>query len=898
VQTERPTPEAMLARAAAEGAESTRGRLTIYFGMAPGVGKTYALLQDAQARKRAGVDVVVGWVETHGRRETAELVRGLEVLPPREVDYRGLKLSEFDLDAALRRRPTLILLDELAHTNAGGSRHARRWQDALELLAAGIDVHTTLNVQHVESLNDVVASITGVAVRETVPDSIVDAAHEIELVDLSPDELLQRLREGKVYVPEQAERALSSFFQKGNLLALRELALRRTAERVDAQGLAWRRAQGVAEPWSTRERVLVAVGAAPTSADVIRAAYRLAARLRAPWLAVSVETAAYDQLDAEERERVNSNLALARRLGAETLVVRGERVGRELLALARERSVTKLLVGKPAPSRWPWSWPSTGGWLAELLRESGSVDVLVTSGEQGADERVRRRPTPESSGVRDYAWAALAVVLSTALGWLGSPVLTVADLAMLYLLGVLIVASRLPRRPSLFAAVLSVMALNFFFVPPRFTLVVHDLRYVLTFGVMLAVALLVSTFTVRLREQAEEARQRERRTAALYAMGVSFVIETGVSAIASTAVRHVRDLLGVEAIVLLADRSGNLTPCGGADVDLARSPNELAVARWVFQNGRLAGHGTDTLPGSEALWIPLVGSGGHIGAFGIALGRREEPPTPSEWQIVETFVVQTALALERALLVERAAAARVAAETERTRSDLLSAVSHDVRTPLASITAAADTLLADRGLGERGRRELLDTIREEAARLARLIGDLLELTRIESGDLAVHKELYPLEDIVDSAVQRLATALAGRALDLERPEDVLQAPVDPVLCEQVLVHLLENAAKYSPAGAPISIRLSASADEALIDVADRGPGLPSGEEARVFERFYRAPDSQRAPGTGLGLTIAQAIVHAHQGRIEALQREGGGALFRVHLPLALGATRARSEVPA
>lgn len=886
----------MLARAAAEGAESTRGRLTIYFGMAPGVGKTYALLQDAQARKRAGVDVVVGWVETHGRRETADLVRGLEVLPPRQVDYRGLKLAEFDLDAALRRRPAVILLDELAHTNAAGSRHARRWQDVEELLASGIDVLTTLNVQHVESLNDVVASITGVVVRETVPDSIVDAAHEIELIDLTADELLQRLREGKVYVPEQAERALANFFQKGNLLALRELALRRTAERVDAQGLAWRRSQGVAEPWAARERVLVSVGAAPTSADVIRAAYRLATRLRAPWMAVSVETPAHDQLDAEARERVSSNLALARRLGAETLVVRGDRVARELLVLARERSVTKLLVGKPARSRWPW--PIRRDWLAELLRDSGGIDVLVTSGEQGEDEHVRRRVALRGGGVRDYAWAALAVLVSTAVGLLGSPVLSVADLAMVYLLGVLVVASRLPRRPSLLAAVLSVMALNFFFVPPRFTLAVHDLGYVLTFGVMLAVALLVSSFTVRLREQAEEARVRERRTAALYAMGTSFVVETGVSQIASTAVRHVRDLLGVEAIVLLADRAGNLTPCGGADVDLARSPAELAVARWVFQNGRLAGHGTDTLPGSEALYIPLVGSGGHIGAFGIALGRRAETPTPSEWQIVETFVVQTALALERALLVERAAAARVAVETERTRSALLSAVSHDVRTPLASITAAAGTLLADRGLDERGRRELLETIREEAERLTRLIGELLELTRLESGELAVHKELYPLEDIVDSAAQRLAAELAGRAVEVERPEDVLQAPVDPVLCEQTLVHLLENAAKYSPAGSPITIRLSRSADEALIEVADRGPGLPPGEEARVFERFYRAPDSQRAPGTGLGLTIAQAIVHAHQGRIEALQRDGGGALFRVHLPLQHGEMRARPEAVA
>jgi two-component system sensor histidine kinase KdpD len=872
----------MLARAAAEAERARLGKLKIFFGMAPGVGKTYALLQEAQARRAAGVDVVLGWVETHGRRETEALTAGLERLAPRHVDYRGLELLEFDLDAALARRPALVLLDELAHTNAAGSRHARRWQDVDELLGAGIDVYTTLNVQHVESLNDVVAGITGVVVRETVPDSIVDRAHEIELIDLTPDELLQRLKEGKVYVPAQAERALANFFEKGNLLALRELALRRTAERVDAQGLEWRRQQGVAEPWGTRERVLVAVGPAPSSADVIRAAYRLATRLRAPWLAVSVETPAFERLDAVERERVSENLALAQGLGAETLVVRGTRASDELLALARERNATKILIGKPGPARWPWQ--RLRGLVPELVARSGSIDVLVTSGEHGDERAARGMPARLTHEPKNYAWALLAVIVSSLLCWAGSPWFSLADQAMLYLLGVLIVASRLPRRPSLFAAVASVAALEFFFVPPQLTFAVSDLRYIVTFAVMLAVALLVSTFTVRLREQAEEARQRERRTASLYAMGRQFVIETGVAEIARVAVGHVRDLLGVEAIVLLADRRGNLTPCGGADFELARDEQELAVARWAFQHGRLAGHGTDTLPGAEALFVPLVGSAGHLGAFGIALGRRAEPPTPSQWQILETFVAQTALALERALLVERAASARVVAETERTRSALLSAVSHDVRTPLASIAGAASALLGE-GLDGAGRRELLETIREESERLSRLIGDLLDLTRLESGDLRVRKEPYPLEEIVDSAVQRLEKELAGRRIERVQPEDVLLAPVDPILLEQVLVNLLENAGKYTPAGSPIEVRIASADDAAVLEVADRGPGLPKGEEARVFERFYRAADSHRSRGTGLGLTVCQAIVQAHGGRIEAENRIGGGALFRVRLPL-------------
>ncbi len=872
----------MLERAAVEAEQARRGKLKVFFGMAPGVGKTFALLQSAQERKRAGVDVVLGWVETHGRRETGALTVGLERLPPRRVDYRGLELLEFDLDATLRRRPALVLLDELAHTNVAGSRHARRWQDVQELLAAGIDVFTTLNVQHVESLNDVVAAITGVVVRETVPDSIVDRADEIELVDLPPDELLQRLKEGKVYVPAQAERALESFFSKGNLLALRELALRRTAERVDAQGLEWRRLQGVGAPWSTRERVLVAVGPAPSSADVIRAAYRLATRLRAPGLAVSVEPPAYEGLGEEARERVAANLALAQRLGAETLVVRGERASDELLALARERSATKILVGKPGPARWPWL--RRRNLVAELVGRSGPIDVLVTSGEQGSEELARRTRTRRAHQPRDYVWALGAALASSLLCWLAEAWISLADQAMVYLLGVLIVASTLPRRPSLVAALASVAALDFLFVPPRYTFKVEDASYVLTFAVLLVVALLVSTFTVRLRKQAEDARERERRTAALYAMGRQFVIETGVAEIARVAVGHVRELLGVEAIVLLADRAGKLTPCGGAEFALARDEQEMAVARWAFQHGRLAGRGTDTLPGSDALFIPLVGSSGHIGAFGIALGKREEPPTPSQWQIVETFVAQTALALERALLVERAAAARVAAETERTRSALLSAVSHDVRTPLASIAGAASAL-ASTDLDEPARRELLVTIREETERLTRLIGDLLDLTRLESGDLLVKKEPYPLEEIVDSALQRLAQALAGRALERVQPDEVLVAPVDPVLLEQVLMNLLENAAKYTPPGSSIQVRLEQRPGTAVIEVADRGPGLPPGDERRVFERFYRAADSHRSRGTGLGLTVCEAIVRAHRGRIEAENRVGGGALFRVSLPL-------------
>ncbi len=874
----------MLALAAAEEQRARRGRLKIFFGAAPGVGKTYAMLESAQAKRREGVEVLIGWIETHGRGETEAVAAGLERLNPRVVDYRGIQLREFDLDAALARRPRILLLDELAHTNAAGSRHARRWQDVEELLEAGIEVWSTLNVQHIESLNDVVAQNTGVVVRETVPDSLFERADEIELVDLPPDELLARLRQGKVYLPPQARRASESFFRKGNLIALRELALRRTAERVDAQAVEWKREHGIREPWTARERILVAVGDSARSADVVRAASRMAGRVRAPWIALSVETPAYHALRDENRERVAANLDLAERLGAETVVVRGERVADEVLAVARERNVTRIVVGRP--TQRPWLPRLARPLIDELIRRSGDIEVLVTSGEQPAERSLPYTASTARATLVQYGWALVIVLGSTALCQWTRPVFTLADQAMIYLLGVLIVASRLPRGPSLLAAIASVAALDFFFVEPYFTFSIDDLRYMVTFLVMLTVGLTVSTFTVRLREQVEAARQRERRTASLYAMSRQFVVETGVGEIAATAVAAVRDLLETPAVILIADRSGELSPCGGADAQIASSERELAVARWVFEHGRLAGHGTDTLPASQGLFIPLVGTGGHLGGFGVALGLRKVPPSPSQWQILETFVAQTALALERALLVEKAASTKLEVETERTRSALLSAVSHDVRTPLSSISGAVDVLLDEEvEVARDDRRELLHTIREEAGRLDRLLGDLLDLTRLESGALEARREWYPLEEVVDSALERLEARLDGRAIEKRMPEEVLLVHVDPILFEQALYNLLENSAKYGSPGTPIEIQASVRDGQATLEISDRGPGLPAGEEERVFERFFRAADGLRAEGSGLGLAVTRAILKVHGGSIQARNRPEGGTTFALSLPL-------------
>lgn len=879
----RPTPEEMLERAAREEKREERGRLKIFLGMAPGVGKTYAMLEEARARKRRGAEVVIGVVMTHGRQETERLAEEMETLPLRSVEHRGIALQEFDPDAALRRRPGLLLVDELAHTNAPGSRHARRWQDVLELLDAGIDVLTTLNVQHVESLNDLVARITQVRVRETVPDSILERADEIEMVDLSPEDLLQRLREGKVYVPAQAERAMQSFFRKGNLIALRELALRKTAERVDAQAEEYQREQGIERTSGTRERVLIALEPSPRAGDVLRAGRRLATDLHAPWIALAVEAPSFDRLPAERRERVSEFLELAERLGGETLVVRGERVAEQIVAIARERNVSRIVVGRPT-SRWSaLRWPRP---LAlDVLRRAEGIEVIVTSGLHEDEEKPgpgpRRRPTP----LREYPLALVPVATATLVSWLLRDVFGIAEHAMIYLLAVLLAASRSARGPSLLAAVASVLALDFFFVNPVFTFSVTDARHILTFAVMLVAGLLLGNRTVLIREQAEAAAERERRTATLYGLSRAFADEEDPMAVAKIAAEHLRDLLRAETAVYLPADGGLARAASTSGFELTEE-RETVVARWVHDNGRPAGHGTDTLPSSQALYLPLVGARGTLGVIAIALGRDAEALSPSVRQLLETFVAQAALAIERVTLRHEADRAGRVVETERLRTDLLSSVSHDLRTPLSSIAGAAGVLLAEEGrIGPSERRELLETVQQESHRLSDLVTNLLDLTRLDSGAVKPAKEWCPVDELVHSAVGRLRERLRGRRLEVELPEQVLQVQADPVLIEQALVHLLENAAKYAPEDSPIEIRARGGAGEATIEVSDRGPGIPPGEEQRIFDKFVRLPDGARTQGSGLGLTVCRAIVRAHDGRITVENRLGGGATFRIVLPV-------------
>jgi two-component system sensor histidine kinase KdpD len=855
----------------------------VFFGSAAGVGKTYAMLEAAREAKADGKDVVVAYVETHGRAETDALLDGLDAMPSLRVPYQGVMLREMDLDATLARRPGIALVDELAHTNAPGARHAKRWQDVMELLDTGVDVYTTMNVQHVESLNDVVAKVTGVVVRETVPDSVLDQADEVELIDLPPDDLLERLREGKVYVSTQAQEAIHNFFRKGNLIALREMALRRTADRVDAQMRTYMREHAVPGTWPVAERLLVCVGPSPYATRLIRAAKRMADRLGAEWIAAYVETPAHARMAPEARDRVVQTLRLAEQLGATTVTATGARMSDEILALARTRNITKIVVGKPA--RPLWKRIVFGSIVDALVEGSGDIDVYVISPqrEDAPSLPVRRRAL--ATDWLAYTGALLVVATASGLAALMAARFALANLIMIYLLGVLIVATRFGRGPSLLASVLSVAAFDFFFVPPKFTFAVSDTQYLVTFAVMLLAAFVISSLATRIRAQADSAREREQRTAALYAMSRDLGRARAVPEIVGAAARHVAEVFATEVAFLLPGPEGGLALQSGTAASFDPDTSDRAVARWVFDHRQLAGLGTSTLPGARGLYLPLVASRGAVGVLGVRPSDTHAFDSPDQLHQLETFANQTALALERARLAEEAQQAEVHMETERLRNSLLSSVSHDLRTPLATITGAASTLLADEArLGDGVRRELLESVREEADRLNHLVQNLLEMTRLESGALKLRREWHAMEEVVGAALRRCASALGSRRRDVNVPPNLPLVEMDDVLIEQVLINLLDNAAKYTPATAPVAITVTGDPERVTVQVVDRGPGLPPGSEDRIFEKFYR---SATAPGrgAGLGLAIAKGIVDAHGGRIWAHNLPEGGAAFFFTLPV-------------
>jgi two-component system sensor histidine kinase KdpD len=899
----RPDPDALLARVKRDEARARRGKLRIFFGATAGVGKTYAMLEEARRQKAKGVDVVAGYVEPHGRAETEALLDGLEQLPFLQVGYRGATLRDFDLDAALRRKPALLLVDELAHSNpvdgTPAPRHAKRWQDVEELRDAGIDVYTTVNVQHIESLNDIVAGITGVRMQETVPDVVFETADEVELVDTPPDELIERLQAGKVYVPEQARHALESFFRKGNLIALRELALRTTADRVDAAMREYREGHAIGATWAAGERLLVAIGPYGEAESLVRAGKRMAAALHAEWIVVYVETPALLRLPEAERDRRIALLRLAESLGAETVTLGGASAGEEIANYAHTRNVTRILIGRPRRSLWRRLFrASTYG---ELLARTKGIDIVVTG---GADHTAAPRspflarsraylqaaqggaPPPGKARWPGYGVAAGAVAGCTLLGSVMTPAFELVNVAMVYLLAVVLIAFRYGRGPAVATSVVGVASFDFFFVPPQFSFAVTDVQYLLTFAIMLAVALVISGLAARVRLQAAVAGHRERRTALLYAMTRELVAARGEQAMARLAVRHVSEVFDSQVVLLLPDNGGRLRYPRGESVAGSFHGADLGVAQWVQDHGEPAGLGTHTLPGAEALYMPLKGAQATLGVLAALPANARRVLLPEQFRLLETFAGQIALALERAQLAERAQQAQVSAETEGMRNALLASISHDLRTPLAVISGASSGLL-ERGeqMRPEERAALARSVFEQSQQMAALVASVLEMTRLEAGTISLHRDWHAVDEIAGAALARVRAPLAAHRVATAIEAGLPLARVDAGLVEQALANLLENAARYTPPGTQVTLRAERDRGELRISVEDDGPGLPAGDPDRLFDKFQRGAAEGAIGGVGLGLAICRAIVRLHGGQIWAERRPAGGAAFRFTLPL-------------
>jgi two-component system sensor histidine kinase KdpD len=858
------------------------GKLTIFLGYAPGVGKTYAMLETARLRQHEGVDVVVATVATYGDPGAEALLAELAVMARVQAGYRGAALGDIDVEATLAWRPQLVIVDDLAHANRPGSRHARRYQDVEELLAAGLDVYATLNIAQLESLSDVAAQITGVAALDTVPDRLLDEAHEVQVVDLQPADLLQRLSGGKVHFAGQSERALSQFYRRGNLIALRELTLRRTADRLDDQMRAYMATQAIPGPWPARERLLVCIGPNPLGERLVRAARRLADDLNAAWLAVHVETPAQGPLNADERAQVGRTLALAEELGAKAVVIPGPSVVSAIVAYARAHNVTRIVIGKPLGARWRNLL--RGSTVDQLLRHA-AFDVHVVAGSPEPAQPVAPWFRPQEIPWQRYLLSIVLVSGATLLSVLLQPTLHIANLLMIYLFMEIIAALALGRGPAILASALGALAFDFFIVPPRFTLTVDDTEYLLTFLGLFVVGVLISSLTSRFRLQAETAERRAGETAILNELSRDLAAAGSLDAIISAVIDNIGDVFGREVVLLLPEaEQGSRLVLWGQSPGFDLTPREREVAQWAFDRRQPAGRGTDTMAAAEARYLPLQTARGAVGVLGV---KPVDPATylnPDQRRLLEAFASLAALAVARAQLAEEAERARIQVESERLRNSLLSSVSHDLRTPLAGITGAASSLLADGPLLDSAtQRELAQSIYDEANRLNALVRNLLDMTRLESGGIQVKKAWQPLEDVVGAALTHMELPLAGRPVAVQLDPDLPLAPLDEVSVEQVLVNLLENAVKYTPPGSPITLTAWADETKVTVEVADCGSGLAPGDETRIFEKFYRA--GKAASGVGLGLAICRGIVEAHGGRIWAENRPEGGAAFRFVLPI-------------
>jgi two-component system, OmpR family, sensor histidine kinase KdpD len=861
-EADRPDPDAILAQMKREEAKSARGKLKIFFGMSPGVGKTYAMLQAARQKQVDGCEVVVGIVETHGRKETEALLEGMPIMPRTEVEYRGTTLTEMDLDAILTWHPGLAVIDELAHTNAPGSRHPKRYQDVIELLDAGISVYTTLNVQHVASRSDTVRQISGITVSETVPDSVLDLADEIVLVDLTPEQLRSRLAEGKVYLGERAEWAAQNFFRESNLTALREMALRLVAEHVDRDLRDIMSEEKIVGPWKSSDRLLVAVSASPYSERLIRYTRRLAASMEASWIVANIEQPR--PLSQEEQTRLTRYLALARQLGAEVISTPGTDIGEALLGIARQHNVTQIVIGKPLGSRWtsflkrdPLRW---------LMRNSGNIDIHMIPADESAPPR--REPIEERlahAPWRDFGVALASAAVVTAVSLAIFDYTGYWAVALFYLLAVVLAATRLRRWPTLFLAALSALLWDFLFIPPRFTFYITHFHDFMMFGAYFVIALVIGHLATQLREREESERRREERATALYRLTRALAASRDLDEALPRALMLIKESFQADSAVWLRDESG--LSLHRASLFTPSSKDE-SVAVWAFQKKQAAGRSTDTLPDAESLNVPLV-TGDR--AEGILTVRLSIPPTLEQRELLDAFAAQLALFLNKERALEESREAQIARQSQKLQKTLFDSVSHELKTPLAAMSATLQQPEPDRA-----------ELQQAARRLTRTVDHLLDATRLESGLLQPVREWCDPGELVREAVA--ASGLTQTDVRVHIATGLPAISVDTRLIQQALGSLLSNAVAHGKSNEPIEVSAARDDSMLVISVADHGPGLASGEEKKVFEKFYRGPKT-RPGGLGLGLSIARQLVEAHGGEIVAQNRQNGGARFSIRLPL-------------
>lgn len=888
---QRPDPDSILKKIDKEA----RGKLTVFLGATAGVGKTYTMLESAHERLLEGLDVVVGWVDTHGRRETERLVDGLPKLPVKTLEYRGKILPEMDIDAILTRKPELVLVDELAHTNIPGSRNVRRFQDVEELLSAGINVYTTLNIQHIESLNDVVAQVTGVVVRETVPDYVIDQADKVKLIDIPSEDLIERLKEGKVYIPGQAEQALRKFFRAGNINALRELSLRYTASRVDKDLSDYMREHKIDGPWPASGRVMVCVSGSPFSAQLIRVASRLASGVKAECLAVHIDVTKQQASDAE-RNRIAQNMRLAEDLGAKTLSVEASDLTKKILELAQSHNVTAIVIGKPRRGRL---WECFHGSVVNrLIRNSGNLNIyVIQTGHEPESANEAKIVTAQGKNTEEifpYVYSLLMVAAITLVGFVIRDEIEPGNIALLYQLPVVLSAYWWGRWPAYFTGVFSVLAFDYLFVPPFYTFSVDDMRYLWSFFTFLIVAFVIGGRTELLRREAVAAKLREKNTQALFEFSREIAAVIDLDTIVRQLAKRVADALGRRIMVMLPDEKGRLSvyadfrPVEG-DCHTLRQPiadsAEAAVAAWAYEHRRIAGRSTETLSGADNLYIPLATRESVVGLLGVKVV--EKLITPEQQKLMEAWAALAAIAIERVRLTEKAREATLVLESDRLRTALLNSISHELRTPLASIMGSASTLLESDSLYSADERhELLESITDGSKRMNLILSNLLDTARIESGMMKLKYDWCDIEDVIGTALQHLSEQVENRRLEINIREGIPLLQGDCVLLGQVVLNLVDNALKYSPADSSIEIQASATNEGLTVSVADHGIGIPATDMEKIFDKFYRVQHGESSiPGTGLGLSICKSIVEAHGGKIWASNRSEGGAVISFNLPL-------------